>query len=187
MRWFEYGAFQPNFRAHGSRPENEVWSYGKQAEPILEKYLRLRYTLMPYIYSLGYRTHETGAPFMRGLFMDFGDDPKVANIGDEYMFGPALLVAPVVEQGMTSREVYLPAGTDWYNFWTNERLHGGQTMTVAAPIDTLPLFVRAGSILPMGVPVESTNEKQALSEVRVYPGADAELRPVQRRWDDVCV
>jgi alpha-D-xyloside xylohydrolase len=172
VRWFEYGAFQPNFRAHGSRPENEVWSYGKQAEPILEKYLRLRYTLMPYIYSLGYRTHETGAPFMRGLFMDFVDDPKVANIGDEYMFGPALLVAPVVEQGMTSRAVYLPAGTDWYNFWTNERLHGGQTITVSAPIDTLPLFVRAGSILPMGVPVENTNEKQALSEVRVYPGAD---------------
>jgi alpha-D-xyloside xylohydrolase len=172
VRWFEYGAFQPNFRAHGSRPENEVWSYGKQAEPILEKYLRLRYTLMPYIYSLGYRTHETGAPFMRGLFMDFGDDPKVANIGDEYMFGPALLVAPVVEQGRTSREVYLPAGTDWYNFWTNERVKGGQTITVAAPIDTLPLFVRAGSILPMGAPVESTNETQALSEVRVYPGAD---------------
>jgi alpha-D-xyloside xylohydrolase len=104
--------------------------------------------------------------------MDFGDDPKVANIGDEYMFGPALLVAPVVEQGMTSRQVYLPAGTDWYNFWTNERVKGGQTITVAAPIDTLPLFVRAGSILPMGVPVESTNETQALSEVRVYPGAD---------------
>ena len=173
VRWFEYGAFQPNFRAHGSRPENEVWSYGKQAEPILEKYLRLRYELMPYIYSLGWRTHETGAPFMRGLFMDFGDDPKVADIGDEYMFGPALLVAPVVEQGMTTRQVYLPAGTDWYNFWTNERLHGGQTVTAAAPIDTLPLFVRAGSIVPIGVPVESTNEKQALAELRVYPGADA--------------
>jgi alpha-D-xyloside xylohydrolase len=173
VRWFEYGAFQPNFRTHGSRPQNEVWSYGKQAEPILEKYLRLRYTLMPYIYSLAWRTHETGAPFMRGLFMDFGDDPKVADIGDEYMFGPALLVAPVVEQGMTTRQVYLPAGADWYNFWTNEKLHGGQTVTVSAPIDTLPLFVRAGSILPMGVPVESTNEKQALQELRVYPGADA--------------
>jgi alpha-D-xyloside xylohydrolase len=173
VRWFEYGAFQPNFRSHGSRPQNEVWSYGKQAEPILEKYLRLRYTLMPYLYSLAYRTHQTGAPFMRGLFMDFGDDPKVTNIGDEYMFGPALLVAPVVEQGMTSRAVYLPAGTDWYNFWTNEKLHGGQTVTVAAPIDTLPLFVRAGSILPMGAPVESTNEKQPLQELRVYPGADA--------------
>jgi alpha-D-xyloside xylohydrolase len=89
------------------------------------------------------------------------------------MFGPALLVAPVVEQGRTTRDVYLPAGADWYNFWTNEKLHGGQTVTVAAPIDTLPLFVRAGSILPMGVPVESTNEPQALQEVRVYPGRDA--------------
>ena len=172
VRWFEYGAFQPNFRTHGSRPENEVWSYGKQAEPILEKYLRLRYELMPYIYSLGHGAHETGAPFMRGLFMDFGDDPNVANIGDEYMFGPALLVAPVTEQGRTSRSVYLPAGTDWYNFWTNERVHGGQRVTVAAPIDTIPVFVRAGSILPLGAPVESTNEVQKIAKLKVYAGAD---------------
>jgi alpha-D-xyloside xylohydrolase len=172
VRWFEYGAFQPNFRTHGTRPQNEVWSYGKQAEPILEKFLRLRYELMPYIYSLGYHVNHTGAPFMRGLFMDFGDDPKVANIGDEYMFGPALLVAPVTDQGMTSREVYLPAGADWYNFWTNEWVHGGQSVTVSAPIDQIPLFVRAGSILPLGTVVESTNEVQKIAKVRVYPGAD---------------
>ncbi len=171
-RWFEYGAFQPNFRSHGSRRYNEVWSYGKQAEPILEKYLRLRYALMPYIYSLGYRTNQTGAPFMRGLFIDFGSDPKVADIGDEYMFGPALLVAPVTTQGVTKREVYLPAGTDWYNFWTNERVHGGRRITVAAPIDTIPLFVRAGSVLPLGSAVESTNERQAIAKLRVYAGAD---------------
>ena len=109
---------------------------------------------------------------MRGLFMDFGDDPKVADIGDEYMFGPALLVAPVTDQGMTSREVYLPAGTDWYNFWTNERVHGGQRITVSAPIDEIPLFVRAGSILPLGTVVESTNQVQKIAKVRVYPGAD---------------
>lgn len=172
VRWFEYGAFQPNFRSHGSRPQNEVWSYGKQAEPILSKYLRLRYQLMPYIYSLAHGSHETGAPFMRGLFMDFGNDPMVANIGDEYMFGPALLVAPVTEQGVTSRTVYLPAGTDWYNFWTNERMHGGQSITVNAPIDTIPLFVRAGSILPLGEAVESTNEVQKVAKLRVYSGAD---------------
>ncbi len=172
-RWFEYGAFQPNFRTHGTRPHNEVWSYGKQAEPILEKYLRLRYQLMPYIYSLGWQAHQSGAPFMRGLFLDFPDDPKVADIGDEYMFGPALLVAPVTEQGQTTKSVYLPTGTDWYNFWTNERLHGGQRVTVQAPIDTLPIFVRAGSILPMGSPVQSTNEVQAIETVRIYPGADA--------------
>jgi len=175
VRWFEYGAFQPNFRSHGSRPENEVWSYGKQAEPILAKYLRLRYQLMPYIYSLGHSAHQTGAPFMRGLFMDFGSDPKVADIGDEYMFGPALLVAPVTEQGRTNREVYLPAGTDWYNFWTNERLHGGQSVTVSAPIDTIPLFVRAGSILPLGTAVESTNDAQKIASLRVYAGADGDF------------
>jgi alpha-D-xyloside xylohydrolase len=175
VRWFEYGAFQPNFRTHGTRDHNEVWSYGKQAEPILVKYLRLRYQLMPYIYSLARMTNQTGAPFMRGLFMDFGSDPNVANLGDEYMFGPALLVAPVTEQGSTSRRVYLPAGADWYNFWTNERLHGGQTITVAAPIDTIPLFVRAGSILPLGAPVESTDEVQKIAKLRVYPGADGDF------------
>jgi alpha-D-xyloside xylohydrolase len=201
-RWFEYGAFQPNFRSHGSRKHNEVWSYGKAAEPILEKYLRLRYQLMPYIYSLGYSANQTGAPFMRGLFLDFGSDPQVANIGDEYMFGPALLVAPVTEQGATSRSVYLPAGTDWYNFWTNERLHGGQCITVAAPIDTIPLFVRAGSILPMGSAVDSTIDKQAIEQVRVYPGAEGSFTlfnddgqtygyetghftTTELRWDDV--
>jgi alpha-D-xyloside xylohydrolase len=175
VRWFEYATFQPNMRAHGSRNFNEVWSYGKQAEPILEKYLRLRYQLMPYIYSLGYFSHQTGAPFMRGLFMDFGGDPNVANIGDEFMFGPALLIAPVTEQGRTSREVYLPAGTDWYNFWTNQRVHGGQRITVSAPIDTLPIFVRAGSMLPLGAPILSTDQKQAIAEVRVYPGADGDF------------
>jgi alpha-D-xyloside xylohydrolase len=174
-RWFEYGTFQPNFRSHGSRPQNEVWSYGAQAEPILEKYLRLRYQLMPYIYSLGYTTHKTGAPFMRGLFMDFGADPTVADIGDEYMFGPALLIAPVTEQGKTTREVYLPSGTDWFNFWTNERIRGGQRITTDAPIDVIPIFVRAGSILPLGEPVESTNEDQKIATLRVYPGSDADF------------
>ena len=171
-RWFEYATFLPIFRAHGSRRANEVWSYGKQAEPILEKYLRLRYQLMPYIYSLGYHTYKTGAPYMRALFMDFPDDPRVDRIRDEYMFGPAFLVAPVHDQGMTSRRVYLPAGTDWYNYWTNERVKGGQTITVAAAIDTIPLFVRAGSIIPLGAAVEDTHQVQAITKVRVYPGSD---------------
>jgi alpha-D-xyloside xylohydrolase len=172
-RWFEYASFLPIFRAHGSRLANEVWSYGSQAEPILEKYLRLRYTLMPYIYSLGYHTWVTGAPFMRALPLDFPNDPKVADLRDEYMFGPALLVAPVGEQGATQREVYLPAGADWFNYWTNERVKGGQTITVDAPIDRIPLFVRAGSIIPIGAAVESTHETQAIEKVKVYPGADA--------------
>jgi len=174
-RWVQYASFLPIFRTHGSRPANEVWSYGKDAEPILEKYLRLRYQMMPYIYSLGYQTWLTGAPFMRALPLYFPNDPRVADMGDEYMFGPAFLVAPVTQQGATSRQVYLPAGADWYNFWTNKRFHGGQTIIVAAPIDTLPLFVRAGSILPLGAPVESTHEAQAIAKLRVYPGANADF------------
>ncbi len=175
VRWFEYGTFLPTMRTHGTRHFNEVWSYGTQAEPILEKYLKLRYTLMPYIYSLGWFTHQTGAPFMRALFMDFPQDKEAAGTNDEYMFGPALLVAPVVEQGAIRREVYLPAGADWYNYWTDEKLHGGQAVSVNAPIDTIPLFVKAGSILPLGAPVESTHGDQPILHVKVYPGADAEF------------
>ena len=172
-RWFEYATFLPIFRSHGSRNTNEVWSYGKQAEPILEKYLKLRYELMPYIYSLGYSTYQTGAPYMRALFMDFPNDPKAANLTDEYMFGPAFLVAPVTDQGVKTREVYLPAGADWYNYWTNKLERGGRTISVDAPIDKLPLFVKAGSIIPLGAPVLNTSEKQEISKIRVYPGANA--------------
>ena len=179
VRWFQWGAFQPVMRAHGERMHNEVWSYGKQAEPILEKYLRLRYRFIPYIYSQAYRSYQTGAPFMRALFMDFPDDPQVADIRDEYMFGPALLVAPITEQGATSRSVYLPAGCDWYNYWTNARIKGGQTMAVDAPIDTIPLFVRAGSIVPLGAPILSTKQAQALQEIRIYPGADSTFKLYQ--------
>jgi alpha-D-xyloside xylohydrolase len=175
VRWFQWGVFQPVMRAHGERMHNEVWSYGKQAEPILEKYLRLRYELMPYIYSSAYRTYQTGAPFMRALFMDFPNDPNVADIRDEYMFGPAFLVAPVTDQGATSRRVYLPAGSDWYNYWTNQRLHGGQTITAAAPIDTIPLFVRAGSIVPLGTSVLSGEQKPGIASVRVYPGSNGDF------------
>jgi alpha-D-xyloside xylohydrolase len=172
VRWFEWGAFQPVMRAHGERDHNEVWAYGKQAEPILAKYLRLRYQLLPYTYSAAHRSYETGAPYMRALFMDFPDDPEAADIPDEYMYGPAFLVAPVTEQGATHRTVYLPAGGDWYNFWTNERLHGGQAITVDAPIDTLPLFVRAGSIVPLRSEVLSASLPQTIVSVRVYPGAN---------------
>ncbi len=173
VRWFEWGAFHPIMRAHGERAHNEVWSYGKQAEPILEKYLKLRYQLLPYTYSLAYRSYQTGAPYMRALFMDFPSDPKAADIPDEYMYGPAFLVAPVTEQGATHRTVYLPAGSDWYNYWTNERLRGGQTIVAGAPIETLPLFVKAGSIIPLGSEVLSAVQPQTIASVRVYPGADA--------------
>ncbi|WP_267393813.1 MULTISPECIES: glycoside hydrolase family 31 protein [unclassified Sphingomonas] len=172
-RWFGYSVFTPTLRIHGQRPGTALWQYGTAAEPVLANFLKLRYSLMPYIYSLGRHTYESGAPFMRALFMDFPNDPKAATLGDEYMFGPAFLVAPVTEQGQTSRPVYLPAGADWYDYWTNQRYTGGQTVTAAAPIDKIPLFVRAGSIIPMGVQVPSTATRQALESIRVYPGADA--------------
>jgi alpha-D-xyloside xylohydrolase len=174
-RWYEYATFTPTMRAHGSRKSTEVWSYGKEAEAVIAKYLRLRYALMPYIYSLGKQTYDTGAPFMRALFMDFPNDPNVSNLGDEYMFGPAFLVAPVTEQGREARQVYLPAGSDWYNYWTNERLKGGQTVTVAAPIGIIPLFVRSGSIVPMGSDIQNTSTSQAIKEIRVYPGRGSEF------------
>jgi alpha-D-xyloside xylohydrolase len=174
-RWYQYATFTPTLRAHGARKEAEVWSYGKGAEAVISKYLKLRYELMPYLYSLGKHTYDTGSPFMRALFMDFPNDPRVFNIGDQYMFGPAFLVAPVTEQGKESREVYLPAGSDWYNYWTNEKVAGGKTITVAAPIDVIPLFVRAGSVIPLGVDVSNTSVAQALREVRVYPGRNAEF------------
>ena len=174
-RWFEYGTFLPTLRIHGERKHTEIWAYGSQAEAILARYDRLRYQLIPYLYSLARHTYESGAPFMRALWMDFPRDPKVAVIGDEYMFGPDFLVAPVTSQGQTHKRVYLPAGTDWYNYWTNERVSGGRTIIVAAPIDRIPVFVRAGSILPLGAVVPSTATPQAIERIKVYPGRDADF------------
>lgn len=174
-RWFQYGTFLPTLRVHGDRKHAEIWAFGKEAETVLAKYDRLRYQLIPYIYSQAKQTYDTGAPFMRALWVDFPNDPKVANLGDQYMFGPAFLVAPVTEQAQTEKDVYLPAGSDWYNFWTNEKYTGGQTVKVAAPIDQIPVFVKAGSIVPMGADIQSTATKQAIAEIRVYPGKDADF------------
>ncbi|HEX8485329.1 glycoside hydrolase family 31 protein [Sphingomonas sp.] len=174
-RWFAYNSFTPTLRIHGQRPGTAIWEYGKAAEPVLAGFLKLRYALIPYTYALAHRTYENGAPFMRALFMDFPNDPKVSDLGDQYMYGPAFLVAPVTEQGVTSRSVYLPAGSDWYDYWTEQRYTGGQTIVAAAPIDRIPLFVRAGSIVPMGAPVPNTATKQLLESVRVYPGRDAQF------------
>ena len=173
VRWFQLNTFTPTLRIHGQRPATAIWEYGKAAEPILADYLRLRYQLMPYLYALGHGTYETGAPFMRALFMDFPNDPNVAGLADEYMFGPAFLVAPVTQQGATSRKVYLPAGSDWYDWWTNRKITGGQWIEAEAPINRIPLFVRAGSIVPLGAPIPNTATKQALSEIRVFPGRNA--------------
>jgi alpha-D-xyloside xylohydrolase len=172
-RWFEYGTFLPTLRIHGDRKHTEIWAFGKPAEDLMARYDRLRYQLIPYIYSQAKFTHDTGAPFMRALWMDFPNDPNVADIGTEYMFGPAFLVAPVTQQGQTSKDVYLPLGSDWYNFWTNEKLAGGQWVKVAAPIEQIPVFVKAGAIVPLGADVQSTATRQAIAQVLVYPGKDA--------------
>jgi len=174
-RWFQYGTFTPTLRLHGDRKNADIWSFGKQAETVLARYNQLRYQLIPYIYSQSKKTYDTGAPFMRPLWMDFPQDPAVTNIGTQYMFGPAFLVAPVTEQGQTQKDVYLPAGTDWYNFWTNEKLSGGQWVKVAAPIDQMPVFVKAGSIVPMGAEVQSTATRQEIAQILVYPGKNGDF------------
>jgi alpha-D-xyloside xylohydrolase len=175
VRWFQYGAFCPIFRLHGTRTtnQNELWSYGREAQTILTSFDRLRYRLMPYIYSLAWKTTSEGYTPMRALAMDFRSDTRALNTGDEFLFGPAILVSPVTEAGATSRRVYLPKG-QWYNFWTGRRADGSTMIEAAAPLDRMPIHVRAGSIVPMGPDLEYAAEKPADPiELRVYTGADA--------------
>jgi alpha-D-xyloside xylohydrolase len=174
IRWFEYGTFCPIFRTHGTRTtnQNELWSYGPEAQKILVSYDRLRYQLMPYIYSVAWKvTNESYTP-MRPLVMDYREDTRAQNIGDEFLFGPSILVAPVTEQEATSRHLYLPKGT-WYDFRTGVAVEGGRAIDAPAPIDKIPLYVRAGGIVPLGPEIEYAAEKPADPiELRVYRGAD---------------
>jgi alpha-D-xyloside xylohydrolase len=175
VRWFEYGTFCPIFRVHGTRTpnQNELWSYGPEAQTILTAYDRLRYRLMPYIYSLAWKTTSEAYTPMRALGMDFRTDTRALNVGDQFMFGPALLVNPVTEAGATSRRIYLPK-SKWYDFWTGQEVDGGGAIEAAAPINQIPLFVRGGSIVPLGPDLEYATQKPADPiELRVYPGADA--------------
>ena len=173
-RWYEYGVFCPVFRTHGHRANNtnEVFSYGP-VTPILVQYDKLRYRLMPYIYSLAWRVTSEDYTIQRPLIMDWRDDPKVAAIGDQFMFGPAILVNPVSEEGATSRWLYLPPANAWYDFWTGDKLEGGKRVEAQAPLDRIPLYVRAGSILPLGPEVEYADQQtNAPIELRIYRGAD---------------
>lgn len=177
LRWFEYGTFCPIFRLHGTRKDNqnELWSYGPEAQAILVNFDRLRYRLMPYIYSVAWKTTSEGYTPMRPLPMDFRADAKALNIGDQFMFGPALLVNPVTEQDAVSRHLYLPK-TKWYDFWNGSALSGGRAIDAPAPLERIPLYVRAGSIIPMGPDEEYTSEKPADPiELRVYSGADGDF------------
>jgi alpha-D-xyloside xylohydrolase len=174
VRWFEYGAFCPIFRLHGTRTtnQNELWSYGPEAQKILTSYDRLRYRLLPYIYSLAWKTTNEAYTPMRALAMDFRGDVRALNTGDEYLFGPAILVSPVTEPGATSRRIYFPKAK-WYDFWTGRVVDGGAAAEVQASLDRIPLHIRAGSILPMGPDLEWATQKAADPiELRIYTGAD---------------
>jgi alpha-D-xyloside xylohydrolase len=174
IRWFQFGTFCPIFRAHGTRTtnQNEVWSYGPEAQKTLVAYDQLRYRFMPYIYSLAWKVTSENYTMMRPLVMDFRTDTRAQNIGDQYLFGPAILVNPVTEPGATSRHLYLPQGT-WYDFWTGSAIQGGHTVDAPAPIDRIPLYVRAGSIVPLGPDMEYAAEKLADPlELRIYRGAN---------------
>jgi alpha-D-xyloside xylohydrolase len=174
VRWFEYGTFCPIFRVHGTRTTNtnELWSYGPDAQQILTSFDRLRYRLMPYIYSLAWMVTSEGYTPMRPLVMDFRTDVRAQNVGDQFMYGPALMVSPVTEPGATSRRLYVPAA-EWYDFWTGHQQHGAGEIEAPAPLDRMPLYVRAGSILPMGPDIQYATENPADPiELRVYRGAD---------------
>ncbi len=182
-RWLEYGTFCPIFRSHGHRPANEFWTYPK-VESILVKYDKLRYRLMPYIYSLAWKVTNDDYTIMRPLVMDFRSDPRTWNIGDQFMFGPALLVAPVLEQDATSREVYLPQSPVWYNFWSGQAMKGERKLDADAPLDRIPLFVRAGSIIPMGPEIQYAEQDPAGPiELRIYPGANGSFDLYQDSGD----
>ena len=178
-RWFQFGAFCPLFRAHGQYPFREPWEIAPEGHPAYESivyYTKLRYALMPYIYSLAGMTWFEDYTIMRPLVMDFLSDEAVRGIGDTYMFGPAFLVAPVYEYKARSREVYFPECEGWYDFNTNEFIDGGQSRTVAAPYGRMPLYVRAGSIVPVGPEIQWTDQKQAdVIDLYVYQGADGEF------------
>lgn len=173
-RWFQFGAFCPLFRSHGQYPYREIYNIAPEGHPAYNSmvwYDKLRYALMPYIYSLAGKTHFDDYTVMRALVMDFGYDRSVFDIGDQYMFGPSLMVCPVYEYKARSREVYLPAG-DWYDFNTGRHLEGGRTIEADAPYERMPLFVRAGAIIPTGGEIASTATPQHDLTIEVWAGAD---------------
>lgn len=173
VRWFQFGAFCPMFRVHGTRYPKEMWRFGPEVEKILDEYDNLRYRLLPYNYSLAWMVTSRGYTMMRALPMDFRRDPKALEVTDQFMWGPALMICPVTEPGATSRKVYLPAGATWTDFWSGRAEKGGRTIVADAPLDRLPILVRSGSIVPLGPKLQWTSEKPADPlELRVYPGAD---------------
>jgi alpha-D-xyloside xylohydrolase len=197
-RWIQFGTFCPMMRSHGEGSPREIYQFGKKGDKIYdsdEKYINLRYSLLPYIYSTAWAVTNNQSTFMRALVMDFAADKQALDINDEFMFGKSLLVCPVTQrmysrisvQGNDSvrvadfsiiktKDVYLPKGTEWFDFWTGEKLAGGQKISKECPLDIIPLYVKAGSILPFGPKVlYATEKKWDDLEIRVYEGASGEF------------
>ena len=212
VRWMQYGLFCPVFRSHGADAPREIWQFGKKGEPVydaIEKQIRLRYRLIPYLYSMAWQVTSNNDSYMRPLFADFAADKKVWNMTDEFLFGHSILACPIVKPQYTEEKIirtnamtgwdrqtasdgsavgatdftqtktatkYLPKGTAWYDFWTGQRYSGGQSVTLQTSFDRVPMFVRAGSILPLGPEMQYVGEKPWDNlEMRVYPGANAQF------------
>ena len=212
VRWMQYGLFCPVFRSHGADAPREIWQFGKKGEPVydaIEKMIRLRYRLIPYLYSTAWQVTSNNASYLRPLFSDFAQDKRVWDMTDEFLFGNSILAAPIVDPQYTKEKViredamtgwdrnqltmdngqltvdwtetktatkYLPKGADWYEFWTNERYKGGRDVSLQTTLDRVPMFVRAGSILPLGPVMQYVGEKTWENlELHVYPGADGEF------------
>ncbi|MCS7033305.1 MAG: DUF5110 domain-containing protein, partial [Phycisphaerae bacterium] len=176
-RWFQFGAFLPMFRSHGTDCPREPWRFGEPGEEAYDALinaLHLRYRLLPYLYSIAARETLADYTMFRMLAFDFRSDPMACTVADQFMFGPAFLVCPVTEPGAVSRRVYLPDGCDWFDFWTGEKLAGGRMIDAPAPLRQVPLFVRGGSLVPLGPVVQHATEAlDAPIELRIYPGSDA--------------
>ena len=210
VRWMQYGLFCPVFRSHGADAPREIWQFGKKGEPVydaIEKMIRLRYRLIPYLYSTAWQVTSANDSYMRPLFSDFAADKKVWDMTDEFMFGHSILASPIVKAQYTEEKIirtdamtgwnrqevqgqkedgnrinwlekktattYLPKGALWYDFWTGKRYKGGQSVTVETTLHQVPMFVRAGSILPLGPEMQYVGEKKwDHLELHIYPGAD---------------
>ena len=221
VRWVQFGTFNPMMRSHGTDIPREIYQFGKKGEPVFDaiaKFINLRYTLLPYIYSASWDVSANQSTFMRALFMDFANDKKAWTINNEYMFGKSILAAPVVKPQYTpeilvkvdeqsgwnkqeekaveaeiavdftiekAMQVYLPAGTSWYDFWTNEKISGGQEITKKTTIDIMPLYIKAGAILPLGPKVQYATEKKWDNlEIRIYPGDNGTFTLYEDEFDN---
>jgi alpha-D-xyloside xylohydrolase len=172
-RWFQFGIFCPIFRTHGSGVRREMWLMGDESMKTQQDFVNLRYRLLPYIYSSAGAVTHKNFTIMRSLVMDFPNDKKALTVNFQFMFGKAIMVCPVVEPGIKLQKCYLPENTDWFDFWTGEKFGGGQTIEQPLELQNIPIFVRAGSIVPFGPFLQYATEKAANPlEIRIYPGAD---------------